>query len=354
MNNQPYFNGSMRYWILLIVGIFSITLSFASNPIVPADPCDKDKTPPVLTNCPKDMDLYVDCGLNCTRLDWWMNPTVTDNCDPNPKLWYEVNGKVIDIWYCFPLGITTVSVYAQDKAGNKSFCSYNINTKTKEDYMPPTITCPKDIMVSIRLYNICRTVEFETPKVTDNCDPSPKIVCTILDGQKDVVIDKNYCFPVGKTRVTCTATDKTGNKSSCGFWINVMLNGDLVRAVDENITAIANKDNKIGEKTASASEDGFANFTLQHSTSQNLLRKEFTIYPNPTGDFVNLELQQYSGKNVAVQIFNTVGQQVFITTFKEVADQVYRVEMQTYPTGMYFIKVTSEGVETIAKKVMKQ
>jgi HYR domain/Secretion system C-terminal sorting domain len=318
-----------------------------------------DKTPPVLSNCPKDMILYVDCGLPCTRLDWWMNPDVKDDCDPNPRVWCEVNGKEVDKWYCFPVGQTTVTCYAQDKSGNKSYCSYVIDTRFKDDFEKPTITCPKDVMYSLsdeqtKLNKMCRTIDLPKPTVKDNCDPNPKVVCTVYMGEKDVEIDDKFCFMLGKTRVTCTATDKAGNKSSCGFWVTIMAYGDLVRTINETTTstAFSNKGNIGAEKTSSETE---LNSTVSNiPATRTVLRKDVAIYPNPTNSFINLELQQYDGKNVTVQILNSFGQQVYNTTFKEVSDQTYRIDMQTYPTGIYFIKTAADGVESVVKKLMKQ
>ena len=223
-----------------------------------------------------------------------------------------------------------------------------------DDYVAPTMTCPKDIMVMLTDHKMCRTVDFDEPKAKDNCDPAPKVVCTLYDGTKDVAVSKTYCYPMGKTRVTCTATDASGNKVTCGFWITVMGNGDLVKTVGENTEAIVNKGDKTGKSITSGSEEGLSKATLNLPVRNQLTRREFTIYPNPVGNFVNLDLQQYSGKNVAVQVLNSYGQQVYNTTLKEVSDQVYRFDLKDYPIGMYVIKVTAEGVETIAKKVMKQ
>jgi HYR domain/Secretion system C-terminal sorting domain len=320
-----------------------------------------DKTPPVIKNCPSEVTAYVDCGLSCVRLFCWDGPIATDNCDPKPKLWCEINGKAFDNWYCFPLGKTSVTCYAQDRDGNKSYCTYTINVKYKDDYTPPVIICPKDFMVSLsdeetKLNKMCRKVTLPTVKVSDNCDPNPKVECTVYDGSKEVVIDDKFCFMMGKTRIRCTATDKGGNKSTCIFWITVMGYGDLMKAVDENTstTALVNKDNKGVEKTDSENDERLSQKTLNLLPSQKLLHKEVTIYPNPTSTFINIELSQYEGKKAAVQVLNSVGQQVYNTTLQSVSDQSYRIDMQEYPMGMYIIKVTIDGVESMAKKVVKQ
>jgi hypothetical protein len=318
-----------------------------------------DRTPPVLSNCPRDIDLYAECKALCTNLMANITPTAKDDCDPNPRIWCEANGMEVNMRTCFKVGRTTVTCYAQDRAGNRSSCSFVVNTKFKDDFVPPVIKCPGDMMFSLsdeqtKLNKMCRTVDLSAATATDNCTTAT-VTCSVSNGSAQVNIDKNFCFMLGKTRVTCTARDVAGNTSSCAFWVTIMAYGDKIAEIKDNNTAIAGPKNRVLELENKTSINGEATPKgLDLSTSQRLLRKEFAVYPNPTSNAINLELQQYSGKNVAVQVLNTFGQQVYNTTFKEVTDQVYRVDMQNYPTGMYFIKVTSEGIETIAKKVMKE
>jgi len=55
-------------------------------------------------------------------------------------------------------------------------------------------------------------VSWTDPTATDNCDPSPTVVCSPASGS---------FFPVGVTTVTCTATDECGNESSETFDVTV-------------------------------------------------------------------------------------------------------------------------------------
>jgi HYR domain/Secretion system C-terminal sorting domain len=328
----------------------------------------KDVTPPHLTNCPKDMDLYIDCNGTCSRMMWWMGPDVSDDCDLNPKLWYEVKGKVIDRWYCFPLGSNKVTAYAQDKTGNKSSCSYNVVVKHNNDFEAPKMTCPSDVTVTITdCSSMCKKVTIDIPISTDNCDKNVTPVCAVYNGSKLDTINKDFCFMVGKTPVICTATDVSGNKTTCTFWVTVIGR----ECSGENPT----KDPKhhggghgggghgggdpcgapcslingnISSNTSNALSNG-----KNLPTTQQLEAKDFTIYPNPTIESVNLNLSQYSGKDVVIQVVNSVGQQVYNTIFKEVAEQSYRLDVQNYPKGVYLIKVSAEGVQVATKKMLK-
>jgi hypothetical protein len=82
------------------------------------------------------------------------------------------------------------------------------------DTTPPTLSCPA---VVIELDNFGtpsgETVSF-TVTAEDDLDPSPDVVCTPPSGS---------FFPRGTTIVTCTATDASGNESTCEFPVTVQI-----------------------------------------------------------------------------------------------------------------------------------
>jgi hypothetical protein len=106
----------------------------------------------------------------------------------------------------FPVGATTVTcVTAAGPA-----CSFIV---TVQDTQPPTITCPAN-QTAVTNQNVCppptcQTVNFPPPTASDNC-PGVNVVCNPPSGS---------CFPTGVTSVTCTATDASGNTSSCSFTV---------------------------------------------------------------------------------------------------------------------------------------
>src|SRR5690349_8458462 len=79
------------------------------------------------------------------------------------------------------------------------------------DTTPPVIAVPqnkhyvlKDPRASVRMHY--------SVGVQDDTDAHPKTRCSPRSGSK---------FPVGTTKVTCTATDKAGNQASASFTITV-------------------------------------------------------------------------------------------------------------------------------------
>ena len=80
------------------------------------------------------------------------------------------------------------------------------------DVTDPVITCPADSSVNADAGGCDAVVTFTAPTATDNCDPSPTVVCVPPSGS---------VFPAGPTLVTCTATDACGNSSECTFTVTV-------------------------------------------------------------------------------------------------------------------------------------
>lgn len=106
----------------------------------------------------------------------------------------------------FPVGSTTVT--CSTAAGPS--CSFTV---TVQDTQPPTITCPPN-QTAVTNQNACpaptcQTVNFPPPTAADNC-PGVTVACNPPSGS---------CFPTGVTTVTCTATDASGNTSSCSFTV---------------------------------------------------------------------------------------------------------------------------------------
>jgi hypothetical protein len=111
----------------------------------------------------------------------------------------------------FPKGTTSVTCLSAGPS-----CSFTV---TVNDTQAPTITCPGDINVAAAVSCPIATsapVSF-TVTASDNC-PGVTIVCKDQNG---AVVTTGVPFPVGTATVTCTATDTSGNMTSCSFNVNV-------------------------------------------------------------------------------------------------------------------------------------
>lgn len=154
-----------------------------------------DTTPPVL-DCP--VEVREECTDPTGQV---VNFTVTadDDCDGAvTPVCTPPSGSM------FPPGTTTVTCTATDMAGNQSQCMFDVIV---EDTTAPMLDpCPADITVECVAGG--NVVNYTAPTASDVCDPSPTVSCSPPSGST---------FMPGTTPVTCTATDASGNQSSCMF-----------------------------------------------------------------------------------------------------------------------------------------
>jgi hypothetical protein len=114
----------------------------------------------------------------------------------------------------YPLGTTTVELTVTDSQGASSSCQATV---TVVDQTAPVVSCPANVVVYLPLNSMDTgmVVNYSTPTATDNCSASPTITTSKASGS---------IFPVGTTTVNVTATDATGNQTSCSFTVTVRYN----------------------------------------------------------------------------------------------------------------------------------
>jgi len=110
------------------------------------------------------------------------------------------NGTVIS-------NMATVTSSTSDSAPSNNSAVATTSTSNS----PPIITCPADITAQTRA-NKCLVVNYPAPTANDNC-PGTTIVSSPSSG---------FCFPVGTTTVTSTATDSGGKSATCTFNVTVV------------------------------------------------------------------------------------------------------------------------------------
>jgi len=155
-----------------------------------------ETTPPVITNCPGNILVNLPAS-GCTSIVNWPIPSASDNCSVTSFTSTHVPGDV------FSIGTAMVVYTASDLAGNSASCSFQV---TVADAIKPIITgCP--ISISVSANTSCQAVVSWTPPVaTDNCSST---------------LSSNHnpgdLFPIGTSLVSYTATDPSGNATTCSF-----------------------------------------------------------------------------------------------------------------------------------------
>lgn len=161
-----------------------------------------DNQAPTIGACPSPITTNTSAG-QCSAVVTYTTPTSSDNCPGQTVACNPPSGGA------FPKGTTTVTCTATDTASLVASCSFTV---TVTDNQAPSITCPGNIN-AVENSPGCATVTYATPTPSDNC-PGATASCSPPSG---------FCFPIGSTTVTCTATDTSSNTASCTFHVNVVV-----------------------------------------------------------------------------------------------------------------------------------
>ena len=92
----------------------------------------------------------------------------------------------------------------------------------------------------------------------------------------------------------------------------------------------------------------------QAQTSEKIrkLDREFEmrIYPNPSSDFITLDLSDYEMETYSIEIVNSTGQTV---SKQKIHSSKVVLDISSYPKGIYFIKVSSNNFIKTEKVIFK-
>jgi predicted outer membrane repeat protein len=149
-----------------------------------------------------DADSTLGTNDDIIQFNWYKQ---IDPCNPNAAVPLAA-GPILD---CnLPLGTYTFILKVTDMVGESGTDRVTIIV---QDTTPPIVTCPADITLEATC-PAGAAASFEAA-AADLVDTQPVITYNSPPGSM---------FPLGKTSVTCTATDDSGNKASCSFTITVV------------------------------------------------------------------------------------------------------------------------------------
>ena len=160
-----------------------------------------DNENPVIS-CPTAITINTDVGV-CTSTASIGTATATDNCGTTTI----TNNAPAN----FPTGNTTVTWTATDGAGNTTTCTQVVTVTDTEN---PVIICLAD-QTSIGDNN-CEIILADYTILaitTDNCDANPVVTQSPIAG--------TTLSGLGANTIALTATDATGNVSTCSFTITI-------------------------------------------------------------------------------------------------------------------------------------
>jgi len=169
-----------------------------------------DTTPSALS-VPADITKEA-TGANGTAVEF--KATATDDMDgalPDSSISYKTDSGTVASGDTFPLGTTTVTVTATDKAGNTATATFKI---TVVDTTPPVISgMPSDTKVTATSAQGATVTYIAPTTAKDLVDGNVPVQCSPTSGS---------AFLLGDTIVTCTSTDKRGNRATATFKVSVV------------------------------------------------------------------------------------------------------------------------------------
>ena len=166
----------------------------------------RDTLDPIFPNgCPPN-DTIVSASGNCGANPTWLAPTATDDCDQNLTVVSVPSSGTFLAAQSTPY---TITYTATDDLGNTSTCTFQI---TVQDVTAPVLAnCPTlPVLVVLPVDSCTVTLNWTAPTATDNCG-GVTLTSNLQPG----------IFTTGDTMVVYTATDSSGNVSTCAFNISV-------------------------------------------------------------------------------------------------------------------------------------
>lgn len=163
-----------------------------------------DNVAPVIANCPAMDTIYMGATCQGAVPDYSTVLNITDNCSAPIVTQNPASGSML-------MGIgsmNAIMVMASDSGGNVDSCAF---IAVLVDSTSPTFTsCPATEVFTPTTLDCNPSVNFTPPAFTDNC--AATATSTHQPGDN---------FPVGTTSITYTATDSSGNVSTCTFDLQV-------------------------------------------------------------------------------------------------------------------------------------
>jgi gliding motility-associated-like protein len=205
-----------------------------------------DNVAPGFATVPSDITESAVNGL-CGRVVTYPIPSYFDACG---AVITQTDGSGLTSGDIFPVGVTTQTYSLTDASGNSIDTSFTITIT--DDELPVITNCPANITISASSTSCGAIVNWVEPVISDNC-PAVSVVASHAPGST---------FNVGNTAVTYTATDASGNTSTCTFNITVTDNtaplvpslAAITGSCSATVTAPITTDNCAGSVTGITSD----------------------------------------------------------------------------------------------------
>ncbi len=258
-----------------------------------------------IVGCPENVTVSAMPG-ECGAMVEYEFPELLPDCNIE---WLPNRGTIGSGGF-FPVGMTVESYSVVDDQGNRTNCGFVVMV---EDNEAPSITCPTEVTV-FEARPGTYVAFWDEPMVMDNCG-AENVTATPSQPSGSL-------FPIGNNTVTYTATDDGGNSVSCSFSFVVE---------PSQSTAMPGGTPVVGEL-------GFAGTDL-------------SLFPNPTGGLVTLNMAQLEGLPATIEVVNALGARVSQFQYMAAAPQE-QLDLSGLASGVYIVRIVSNGELKLAERLI--
>jgi cephalosporin-C deacetylase len=170
-------------------------------------------------------------------------------------------------------------------------------------------------------------------------------------------------IPLGETRMRIAMQRDKFPNSACGNVEYGEVEDYTVKIIDNTITrsdelggaAYINNDS-LGLATddlsyllrlaEAANEEDVQAWLPQSFTlvlDKNTIADNITIYPNPTNDVLNINLEAYIGKSATIKVVDAVGKTIYHQHIDTIEQPIFSIPLTQYDNGTYFLAVDIVG-----------
>jgi hypothetical protein len=231
-------------------------------------------------------------------------------------------------------------------------------------YTQPSVTIPVKAgtySVKVQLYSASNGLKFECEKVIK---PVTVLGSSILPLQGQNILLNMSVFNE-PTRIRIEWLNNTGDAAD---FFTVQKWNKASGSFEKLETLNAKATDKIEHYFSYDSEpaDGDNIYRIQMSTSDGNKRfsneqtikfvksYDFKIFPNPSSDYVDIDLKQYAGKSVTIQVYNGFGKMILLQALENTSTIPYHLNLGAQSNGQYLIRVTAQGRKDVIQKFIVQ
>lgn len=77
------------------------------------------------------------------------------------------------------------------------------------------------------------------------------------------------------------------------------------------------------------------------------------IYPNPTSDYIYLEIAGQNAKNLKIELFDNLGNKIFSTNSNSLDNNQISINLTEHPDGVYFLQIIENSYPIVVSKIIK-